>query len=211
MRRSLACARLRVCVQPSGVFVVKRIKLALCLLLPVSVLGLFLPTAAPAAVDMFLELEGIQGESQDNAHKGDVDVLAWSWGVSNSSSATKAGKVNVQDLSLTKYVDSASVPLLMRATSGGRIPSAELTVRRAGENPVDSIKLCMTNVGVSSLSSGGSGGEDRLTENVTLNFSSIVMSYQRQSSTGQPVGNPFVGGWDLVRALSLTSSACDQA
>src|SRR5919197_1518553 len=69
------------------------------------------------AVDMFLHVDGIKGESRDAQHKDDIDVLAWSWGASNSGSAHMgggggSGKVNVQDLSITKYVDKSS-PLLL--------------------------------------------------------------------------------------------------
>ncbi|WP_374595324.1 type VI secretion system tube protein Hcp, partial [Aquabacterium sp.] len=70
------------------------------------------------AVDMFMKIGDVKGESRDKTHAGEIDVLAWSWGVSNSGSAhtgggAGAGKANVQDLSFTKYVDKASPPLLL--------------------------------------------------------------------------------------------------
>ena len=75
------------------------------------------------AVDMFIKIGDIKGESKDKTHKEKIDVLAWSWGVSNSGNAqvgggAGAGKVNVQDLSFTKYVDSATCPLLLAASNG---------------------------------------------------------------------------------------------
>ena len=65
------------------------------------------------AIDMILDLTGeIQGEAQDYKHKDEIDVLAWSWGVSQSGSFHQglgggAGKANFQDLSVTKYIDKS--------------------------------------------------------------------------------------------------------
>ena len=132
------------------------------------------------AVDMFLKITGkdIKGESRDAKHKETIDVLAWSWGMSNSGTAhmgggAGAGKVNVQDLSLTKYVDKASPPLALACCNGEHFKEALLTVRKAGKTPVEYIKITMKEVMVTGVSTGGSGGEDRLTENVTLNFAEV--------------------------------------
>ncbi len=138
---------------------------------------------AQAAVDMFLSfVPEIKGESTDKVHKDKIDVLAWSWGMSNSGTthvggAGGAGKVNVQDLSLTKYVDRASPALMQKCANGGHMTEATLIVRKAGANPIEYIKITMTEVMVTSVSTGGSGGEDRLTENITLNFAKVKFEY----------------------------------
>ena len=100
------------------------------------------------AVDMFLKIEGIKGESADKAHKDEIDVLAWSWGISQSGSAqlgpgAGAGKVSVQDLSFTKYIDASSPDLLLSCCNGKHLDEALLTVRKAGENPVEYLKIKM--------------------------------------------------------------------
>ena len=143
------------------------------------------PTAF-AAVDMFLQLDGIAGESLDKVHKGDIDVLAWSWGSSSSSTATsrQSGCVTVQDLSFTKYFDVATPKLIASIANGRTIGNAKLTVRKAGERPLEYIMIEMSNVVVTSSSTGGSGGEDRLTENVTLNFASANVTYTPQKADG---------------------------
>ena len=141
------------------------------------------------SVDQFLKIGDIEGESRDKEHGGEIDVLAWSWGMSQSGTTHSgggggAGKVNVQDLSITKYVDKAS-PNLMRACCNGKhYDEALLTVRKAGENPVEYIKLKLNEVIVTSVSTGGSGGEDRLTENVTLNFAKFEHIYTAQKPDG---------------------------
>ena len=142
------------------------------------------------AVDMYLKMDPVKGESLDSKHKGEIDVLAWSWGASQSGSThmgggSGAGKVNVQDLSITKYVDAASADLWKAVCEGTHFDDATLVVRKAGgKDAVEYIKLEMNQVIVTSLSNGGSGGEDRLTENVTLNFAKFKYTYVEQTKQG---------------------------
>jgi type VI secretion system secreted protein Hcp len=152
------------------------------------------------ALDQFIKLTGIKGESIDSKHKDEVDVLAWSWGVSNSGNAQTgggagAGKANVQDLSFTKYIDSGTPNLLLHCCNGKHIDEVLLTVRKAGENPVEYLKIKLTEVLVSSVSTGGSGGEDRLTENVSLNFRKVHVDYTPQDAKGK-AGTAIPMGWD---------------
>jgi type VI secretion system secreted protein Hcp len=145
------------------------------------------------AVDMFMEMgEKIKGETQDKEFKGKggIDVLAWSWGMSQSGSAhvgggAGAGKASFQDLSFTKYLDKASTALMISLVKGSHIPECKLTCRKAGEGQQKYIEVTMKEVIVSSLSTGGSGGEDRLTENVTLNFGEVSFEYFMQDKAGK--------------------------
>lgn len=134
---------------------------------------------ADAAVDMFLKLDGIKGESQDKTHKDEVDVLAWSWGASKGSAGQRANPNQVcgQQLSVTKWVDLATPGLTNNLVLGSTIPSATLTVRKAGDSPLEYIVIKLNGVLVSSISTGGSGGEDRLTEGVSFAFSGGTITY----------------------------------
>ena len=154
------------------------------------------------AVDMFIKIKGIDGESRDDKHKKEIDVLAWSWGLSQSGSAhmgggAGAGKVNVQDLSFTKYTDSATHALVLACCNGEHIEDAVFVVRKAGKEPLEYIKLTLNEVIVSSISTGGSGGEDRLTENITLNFAKFKLEYtpQKADGTGDAAKT---AGWDIA-------------
>jgi type VI secretion system secreted protein Hcp len=154
------------------------------------------------AMDMFIKIGALKGESRDKAHKEEIDVLAWSWGMSNSGSAQQgsgagAGKVNVQDLSFTKYIDKSSPDLMLATCNGKHFPKALLTVRKAGEQPLEYLLITMEEVLISSVSTGGSGGEDRLTENVTLNFAKVKVQYKEQTPTGG-VGDKPEMGWDIA-------------
>lgn len=156
------------------------------------------------AMDMFMKLDGIPGEARDHAHKGEIDVLAWSWGMSQSGSAhvgggMGAGKVNVQDLSFTKYIDKSSTVLMQQCCNGKHIATATLTVRKAGgDEPVEYLIITMNDCLISSLSTGGSGGEDRLTENVTLNFGKFQVAYQAQAETGAKSGGQVFAKWNIA-------------
>lgn len=141
------------------------------------------------AVDMFIKIDDIKGESVDKTHKAEIHVLAWSWGATQSGTTHTglgggAGKVNVQDLSFTKYIDASSPNLIKAVCNGKHFKQALLTVRKAGEHPVEYVKIKLMDIIISSLSTGGSGGEDRLTENVTLNFSKFEFDYTGQKADG---------------------------
>ncbi len=142
------------------------------------------------ALDQFLELKGeIKGESQDDSHKEWIDVLSWSWGASNAGSfhvggGGGSGKANFQDMSFTKWIDKSSPELWLYCANGDHFDEATLVVRKAGKKPLEYLIIKMHKVLVTSISTGGSGGEDRLTENITLNFAESEILYTEQKPTG---------------------------
>jgi type VI secretion system secreted protein Hcp len=159
------------------------------------------------AVDMFLKLGTLKGEAQDKVHKGEIDVLAWSWGASQSGtthmgSGSGAGKASFQDIAITKYVDKSSPELLLAVANGKHFTEGTLTVRKAGEKPLEYMVYTLKDIIISSLSTGGSGGEDRLTENVTLNFGAFKFQYVEQTVTGGTGDKPEVG-WDIAANAKL--------
>ena len=152
--------------------------------------------------DMFMQIGDIKGEAKDSKHKDEIDVLSWNWGMTQSGSmhvggGGGSGKVNVQDLQFTKYVDTSTPNLINVCCNGKHIPEALLTVRKAGEKPVEYIKIKLKDVLVAEVSTGGSGGEDRLTENVTLNFAKFEYEFQPQNATGQAEGGAIETTWDI--------------
>jgi type VI secretion system secreted protein Hcp len=158
------------------------------------------------AVDMFIKIDAIKGESLDKTHGGEIQVLAWSWGMTQSgsthiSAGGGSGKVNVQDISFTKYIDKASPTLMQNCCSGKHMKEATLTVRKAGSTPLEYLKIKLTEILVTSVSTGGSGGEDRLTENVTLNFAKFHLEYvaQKADGTGEPA---LIANWDMQKNMA---------
>ena len=159
------------------------------------------------AVDMFIKIGDIKGESVDSTHPNEIDVLAWSWGMAQSGTTHSgpgagAGKVSVQDLSLTKWVDSASPALMLACCNGKHYTEATLVVRKAGETPLEYIKIKMTDLIITSVSTGGSGGEDRLTENITLNFAKVNVDYVPQKKEGG-AGTAIPMGWDIAKNVKV--------
>lgn len=154
------------------------------------------------AVDMFLRLEGIKGESVDKARAGDIDVLSWSWGASNSGTThvgpgAGAGKATVKDIMVTKYIDRASPTLLLNTMNGKHIGTGQLVVRSAGEKPLEYLKIDMKEILITSLNTGGSGGEDRLTETISLNFGSYKLTYTPRRPDGS-ADTPVVMQWNIA-------------
>lgn len=150
------------------------------------------------AFDMHLKFRGgsvtIEGGSTHAKHKGEIPVLAWSWGASNSGDlhsggVSSGGKAHIQDISITKYVDKSSNALLQAACTGARIEEAWLYVTNATGEQTDYVTLHLSNgVLITSVSTGGSGGEDRLTENITLHFGKFQYGFQPQKPDGTADG-----------------------
>lgn len=159
------------------------------------------------AVDIFLKLEGIKGEAHDSKYKDEIDVLAWSWGAAQSGtthtgSGSGSGKVSVQDLSITKYIDKSSPALMLACCKGTHYDDAELIVRKAGDTPLEYVKIKLTEVLITAVSTGGSGGEDRLTENVTLNFAKVKVEYQEQDAKGAKKGGAVTMTYNVAENVS---------
>lgn len=150
------------------------------------------------AVDMFLKLDGIKGEAKDSKHKDEIDILSWSFGVSQTGTmglggGGGAGKANFQDISITKHVDKASPSLFLNCATGKHMKDALLTCRKAGGTQLEYLKIKLSDLLVTSVSGGASGGEDRQTENISLNFSKIEIEYHEQDAKGADVGTAKAG------------------
>ena len=118
-------------------------------------------------------------------------------GPKSNGSGAGAGKVDVHDLTFTKWVDKATPKLALACCSGKHFKDATLVVRKAGEKPVEYLKIKLDTVFISSISTGGSGSEDRLTENITLNFSKVSLDYIPQDDKGAP-GTAIPMTWDIA-------------
>ena len=137
-----------------------------------------------AAIDMFLKIDDIDGESTDAGHPDEIDVLKWSWGMSQSgpshSGGGGSGKVNVQDMSITKATDSTTSFLMIDCCAGKNIGDVTLQMCRsssAGGAPLCYFTIEMEKVFISSMSIGGSSEDEVLTETLTFNFDKVNFTY----------------------------------
>jgi type VI secretion system secreted protein Hcp len=153
------------------------------------------------AVDYFLKIGTIEGESQDHKHKNEIDVLSFSWGESQTGGSSfggggGAGKVNMQDFSFAMLANKASPKLFLACANGEHIASAVLTCRKAGKDQQEFLKWTFTDLLISSYQTSGSSGSDIPTESITFNFSKIEVSYQEQKKDGT-LGAAHKAGYDL--------------
>lgn len=141
------------------------------------------------ATDYFLKLDDVKGESNDSKHKGEIDITSFSWGETQSGSPLGGGhgtaKVTVQDLHFTHYIDKASPDLFKICATGKHIPNGVLVARKAGDKPLEYLKIEMKDVMVTSIQVGGHGGGDSIPqEQVSLSFASVKMTYTPQKADG---------------------------
>jgi len=173
-----------------------------CFFVGLGLLGFHAPNAL-AAVDMYLCIDGQFGSANETkTDTGCIDVLAWSWGASNSSSTVGDGKASFQAISITKYQDYATVWLLNRVADSQFIPAIDLRVRRSCglKDCVGAMtfRLSMPAGGfVTSLSTGGSGGEDRLTENISIIFPAVEWCATEFDDLGDPLPE-VCDGWNIL-------------
>jgi type VI secretion system secreted protein Hcp len=152
-----------------------------------------------AAFDYFLKLDGIPGESVDAKHKGEIDVLSWSWGESqptpvNPGSGGGSGKVAMTDLHVSANVSKASPQLLLACAAGTHIKGAVLTGRKGGKAQAEFLTFSLSDVLVSAYQTGGATAEAPL-DSISLSFSKIEMTYREQSAKGG-LGPAIRVGWD---------------
>ena len=154
-----------------------------------------------AASDYFLKIEGVDGESKDDKHKNEIEIESWSFGASQSGSMAAgggggAGKVSMQDFTFTKSLDKSSPKLFEALATGQHLKEAKLVLRSGGGSQLEYLVITFSDVLISSYSTGGSSGEDRPTESISLNFAQIKMSYVEQNADGR-AGAAVEFGWDL--------------
>ncbi len=157
-----------------------------------------------AAVDYFLIIEGVKGESQDHKMKAKnaVDVESWSWGESQSGTHAAgggggAGKVAMQDFHFVMKVNKASPELMLACAEGRHIKEATLVCRKAGKDQQEFLTVKMTDLLVSSFQTGGSGHSDIIpTDQISLNFAKIHFAYKPQKADGT-LDAAVQTGWDV--------------
>ena len=155
-----------------------------------------------AAVDYFLKLSDITGESKDHKHKDSIQLESWSWGESNAGSHSHgsgggAGKVQMQDFNFVMKMNKASAQLFLACASGKHLKEGLLTCRKAGEKQQEFLTIKFTDLIVSSYQTGGSAHSDVIpTDQISVNFAKIHLEYKVQNPAGT-LGAGATAGWDV--------------
>ena len=159
-----------------------------------------------AAVAYFLKIDGIQGESKDAKHPGEIELESFSWGETEVVGAGGggdggAGKVQIEDLHVVMKESKASPQLFLACASGQHLKSAVLTGRRNGKAPVEFLQITLTDVVVTGYRTGG-GTDAAPDDQVSLNFAKIQFAFTPQKPDGSP-DVPVKAGWDVKRNVKI--------
>jgi type VI secretion system secreted protein Hcp len=159
------------------------------------------------AVDYFLKIDGVPGESADAKHKGEIQLESFSWGETNPGGGGmggggSAGKVQMQDLVVTMLVSKASPKLMLACATGKHYKEAVLTVRKAGKSQQEFLIFKFKDVIVTSYQTGGSAQSDLLVDQASLGFSTIQLDYRPQKADGS-LDAAVKAGWDLKQNKPL--------
>jgi type VI secretion system secreted protein Hcp len=140
------------------------------------------------AVDFFLKIDGIPGESHDSKHKDEIDVLSWNWGANNTGTMAGgggggAGKVSMHDFHFTMKMNKATPKLMLACATGEHIKKAVMIARKAGKEQQEYMKIVLSDFLVANYQTGGSSEEP--IESISINFAKIEMEYKPQDATGK--------------------------
>ncbi len=158
------------------------------------------------AFDAFLKLDGIKGESTDDKHKDEIEVMSFSWGVSQPGGVASggggggvAGKVSFQDLHFTSSVHKGSPILFLSCATGEHIKEATLTLRKAGArgSGVEFLKIKLNDILISSYLPSGAADGDTPAEEISLNFAKIEFEYTPQNADGSAAAS-VKAGYDVI-------------
>jgi type VI secretion system secreted protein Hcp len=159
------------------------------------------------AVDYFLKIDGVQGESADAKHKNEIQLEAFSWGEAVAAphlgaAGGAAGHVEMRDFSFTMLVNKASPKLMLACATGKHLKEAVLTARRAGKAQQEFLVIKLSQVLVSSYETAGSAGGISPIDQVSLGYSKIELEYRPQKSDGS-LDAPVTAGWDLIHNKAI--------
>jgi type VI secretion system secreted protein Hcp len=156
------------------------------------------------ATDWFLKIDGIRGDSVDDRHAGEIDVLAWSWGVSQPKNAgpgrggAGAGKADTGALTITTGVGRATPELFLSCVSGRHLSKVVLTGRKSGGKPIEFLLITFTDVQVSSVDLQGDTAANLPTHDLTLSFGQVSITHRAQRPDGS-ADEPVTASWDIRR------------
>jgi type VI secretion system secreted protein Hcp len=158
------------------------------------------------AIDSFLKLGTLKGESVVKGFEDQIQLLSWGWGMTQSgtthtASGGGAGKVDVSDLQISKHVDAASPMLALACCKGTHYDTATLTMRKAGGTALEYVTITLTDLIVTSYSVSEGGGGDLLTDTFTLNFAKYKYSFQPQDNKGAKKGGAIDATWDIAKGV----------
>lgn len=156
--------------------------------------------------DFFIRIEGITGESKDSQHAGWIDVLNFSYGVSQSSSMFTGGgggvgKANFDALSFTHYADKATPNLMQYCAAGKHVPTVEISCCKVGNGSQEYMKITLTDCLITHAGPSGSTDDARVKESVGISYAKIKVEVKEQNADGS-MGAAVTGTWDVKQNMA---------
>jgi type VI secretion system secreted protein Hcp len=154
------------------------------------------------SIELFLKIDGVDGESQKTGHEKEIEIFSFSMGASNPSTVSSgtgsgAGKVDISSMNIQKTVDMASAKLFLKCCSGTHFDTATLTAREAGgDSPVEYWTMSFKEVYIDNVSWGGAAGGGKPTETISFSFKEVKITYWSQAAQGTK-GEKAEGGWNV--------------
>ncbi|WP_034912043.1 type VI secretion system tube protein Hcp [Erwinia sp. 9145] len=153
------------------------------------------------AIDMFLKVDGVTGESKDSNHTGWTDITSFSWGATQPGNMSVgggggAGKVNYNDLHVNALIDKSATAILKYCSSGKHINKVELSICKAGGNQVEYTRITLEDVLVTSVEYSGENDGDLVGLAYAFQAAKVKQQYWEQSSSGGK-GAESSAGWNI--------------
>jgi type VI secretion system secreted protein Hcp len=140
------------------------------------------------ATDIFLKLGDIKGESTDERHKDEIELISWTWGVAHAtppnSSSHGAGRATFQDFVFVHHLDKASPRLMQACATGQHIPQGVVSERKAGASAQEFLVITFTDVIITSVQPSAASGGDAVVEQVGLQAGKVDLEYKAQRPDG---------------------------
>lgn len=157
---------------------------------------------AQAGYDIFMQITGVTGESTDANHRGWIDVLAFSHGLSNAGAGVIGGggggnKVSHADFVLAKNLDKSTLPMFLKVNQGTRTPTVIVEFQKSGDTPLVFYRVTLSEVAITSISTAGSAGGDSISDNLSIAYKKIAWEYWPIDAAGK-LGSVVRSEWDLT-------------
>jgi len=155
------------------------------------------------SVDMFMKIDGANGESKDANHKNWTDIISFSWGATQpgnmaSGGGLGAGKASFNDLHVVARIDKAAPAVMKHCASGKHLSKIELSVCKAGGQQIEYTKITLEDVLVSSVQLTGELNQESVTVNFAFQAAKVKQQYWEQTEQGGK-GAESVVAWDIKK------------
>lgn len=153
------------------------------------------------AVDMYMRIDGVSGESKDSNHKGWSNVQSYSWGAVQpgnmaSGSGGGIGKASFNDLSVVAIIDKAAPAILKYCANGKHLPTVEISVCKAGGTQIEYLRITLNEVLVTSVNQGAAKDSDAVLVTYAFQAARVKKQYWEQTDQGSK-GGESVLAWNI--------------